>query len=56
MFLTMLHRGCRAIRELDTLPLVRNLTVSQPQACRRPKPQLPQLNQTSPMEVKDREQ
>jgi hypothetical protein len=28
MFLTMLHRGCRAIRELDTLPLVRDLTVS----------------------------
>ncbi|HXO52545.1 MAG TPA: phosphotransferase, partial [Mycobacterium sp.] len=28
MFLTMLRRGCRAIRELDTLTLVRDLTVS----------------------------
>jgi hypothetical protein len=24
----MLHRGCRAIRELDTLTLVRDLAVS----------------------------
>jgi hypothetical protein len=28
MFFTMLHRGCRAIRELDTLTLVGDLTVS----------------------------
>ena len=26
MFVTMLRRACRAIRELDTLPLVRQLT------------------------------
>jgi aminoglycoside phosphotransferase (APT) family kinase protein len=34
MVVAMLHRGCRAIRELDTLDLVRDLTATWDQACR----------------------